>query len=345
MKSLVVEKNGSVALKEVDMPKYNEYQALVKIEATAVCGTDLKILHNQFNGFPDYPTILGHEAVGKVVEKGSKVKYLDIGDKVLHPILYDPLSGYYATFGAMSEYAIIEDGRAWREDGHELDEITYHDHSRIQFKIPQEFDSVSATMLITFREVYSSIQRLGFKEGESIVIYGVGPVGQCFIKFCKMLGLKVAAVVRREERAQQAKEAGADYVINSQQTVVAEEAKRIFPGGVDNVLDAVGIANIINEGLNMIKPFGKICVYGVTPETELLMNWKQAPLSFDVKFLQWPDKESEIAVMGDIVKMMQDGTLNGMDYISDVIPFENAVEGIEMFLARKNKKKIVFKLN
>ena len=344
MKALIVEKDGSVALKEVDMPQYNEYQALVKIEATAVCGTDLKILHKEFNGFPDYPTILGHEAVGRVVEKGKKVKYLDIGDKVLHPILYDGVSGYHSTFGAMSEYAIIEDGRAWREDGHVLDEVTYHDHSRIQFKIPQEFDSVAATMLITFREVYSSIKRLGFKAGESLVIYGVGPVGQCFIKLCKMIGLKVAAVVRREERAQQALEAGADYIINSAKSVAAEEAKRLFPEGVDNVLDAVGVANIINEGLNMIKPFGKICVYGVTPETELLLNWKQAPLSFDVKFLQWPDKDSEIAVMGDIVNMMKGGMLNGMDYISDVVPFENAVEGIELFLARKNKKKIVFKL-
>lgn len=343
MKALIVGKDKTVSIQDVPLPQYGDYQALVKIKASAVCGTDLKILHQEFNGFPDYPTILGHEAVGTVVEVGSKVKNLKVGDQVLHPILYEPVGEYYATFGAMAEYAVIEDGRALAQDGYTIDEKIYHDHSRIQFKIPKSLDPVNATMLITFREIYATMRRMRYQKGESIVVYGIGPVGQVFIKFCKMLGMgPVVAVVRRESKVAPAKEAGADIVLNSSEVSVPKEVRRLFPDGVDIVLDAAGATSVINEGLLMIKPFGKICMYGVLADTEAPINWQHAPLSFDLIFTQWPDKESEIAVMDELVNMLADGRINGMDFISDVMPFEQAIEGIQLFLQRKNKKKIVF---
>lgn len=342
MKALVVEKDFSVALKDVPVPKYGDYQALVKIQASAVCGTDLKILHGQFNGFTNYPTILGHEAVGIIVEQGTNVQNFEIGDRVLHPILYNVLGEYYATFGAMAEYAIIEDHKALEEDGFLIDEVQHHDHSRIQFKIPRELESVPATMIITFREVFSTFKRMNLKNGQSLVLYGLGPVGQVLINFCRQAGITTAVVVRRAEKARLAQVLGADVVINSSEADPIRAVRWHFPDGVDAVWDAAGIPDMINDGLLMIKPFGKIIMYGVMAETSLLLDWKNGPLSFELVFTQWPDKEAEISVMDDVVKMMLDGRLNGMDYISDVIPFEKAVDGIAMFLRRRNKKKIVF---
>ena len=79
MKALIVEKNGGVSVRNVPQPIYNEYEALVKVHASSVCGTDMKILHNKLKGFSDYPTILGHEGVGEVVEIGKKVRNLKVG--------------------------------------------------------------------------------------------------------------------------------------------------------------------------------------------------------------------------------------------------------------------------
>ena len=69
-------------------PRYNECQALVKTIACGMCGTDIKLIHRTFKGFPEsvYPIMLGHEGVGEVVEVGSKVKGLKVGDKVLLPL-------------------------------------------------------------------------------------------------------------------------------------------------------------------------------------------------------------------------------------------------------------------
>ena len=108
MKTLVVERDGRITVHEVNKPRYNEYQALVKTIACGMCGTDIKLIHRTFKGFPEsvYPIMLGHEGVGEVVEAGSKVKGLKVGDKVLLPFV-DPdpenLPGLGSGWGALSE--------------------------------------------------------------------------------------------------------------------------------------------------------------------------------------------------------------------------------------------------
>ena len=89
MKALVIYEDGRAALERVPMPAFGEYEALVKITASALCGTDMKILHNSLKGFADYPTILGHEGVGEVVAVGSKVRHLKVGDCVALPFAKD----------------------------------------------------------------------------------------------------------------------------------------------------------------------------------------------------------------------------------------------------------------
>ena len=95
MKTLVVEKDGSLSVKEVSRPEYNECQALVKTLSCGICnGTDAKLIHQKFKGYgPErYPLMLGHEAVGRVVEVGEKVTSYKVGDVVLLPFV-DPQDG------------------------------------------------------------------------------------------------------------------------------------------------------------------------------------------------------------------------------------------------------------
>ena len=74
MKSFAVDAKGSLSIVEVPMPTLDDCTALVKIEACGVCnGTDSKLVHGTFKNWHAYPTLLGHEAVGRVVEKGRLV--------------------------------------------------------------------------------------------------------------------------------------------------------------------------------------------------------------------------------------------------------------------------------
>jgi threonine dehydrogenase-like Zn-dependent dehydrogenase len=344
MKALIVERDGSVSVQEAPIPQYNDYEVLVKLQASAICGTDIKIIHNTLKEYSNYPTILGHEGVGVVCEVGKKVRNLKIGDKIVGPAIFGKCGDYFSTWGAMAEYGLAGDVAAMVEDG--LVKVADKDFHRYvaRQKIPKELDSVSATMILTFREVYSTMKRLNFTAGQNIVVYGAGPVGLSFIKFAKLIGMNPIIGVDIDERKLiSAKAMGADIVINSQKTDVEKEIKKLFPDGADILLDAAGVPSLINTSLKLVKSFGQVCVYGVTPKNELLMNWQEAPYTFDLRFVQWTVNTEKAAVHEEIVQWMLEGKLDGMDFISDVFSFQDWHEAIEMFKDHKNEKKIVFK--
>jgi threonine dehydrogenase-like Zn-dependent dehydrogenase len=343
MKALVVERNGSVTIREAPVPQYNDYEVLVKLQASAICGSDTKILHNTFKGYSDYPTILGHEGVGVICEVGKKVRNLKIGDKLVGVRIFGKCGDYFSTMGAMAEYAIAGDLEAMTEDGLAVDENVVQKYVARR-KIPGEIESVGATMIITFREVYSAMKRWNFSAGQNIVVYGAGPVGLTFVKLAKLIGMNpVICVDIDDQKVINAKAIGADIVFNSQKNDVDHEIKKLFPNGADILVDAVGVPSLINNNLKLVKYSGQICVYGVTPTNELLMNWQEAPYTFDLRFGQWTLNTQTAAVHEEIVQWMLDGQLDGTDFISDVFSFEDSLEAIEMFKAHQNQKKIVLK--
>ena len=94
MKSYVVYKDHTCGFEEMPMPKYGEYDALVKLESCGVCtGTDTKIIHGKFKSIDTYPVVLGHEGVGRVIAIGSKVRTFKEGDLVLMPYWSDVPEG------------------------------------------------------------------------------------------------------------------------------------------------------------------------------------------------------------------------------------------------------------
>ena len=344
MKALVVESDGTATVKDVPQPHIGEYEALVKMKASSMCGTDMKILHNNLKGFTDYPTILGHEGVGEVVKVGTKVRNFAVGDQVILPYILEKCGEYYATWGAIAEYATVGDTDAMVADGLPMDEKVLHEFNFAQRKIPSDFEPVAATMIVTFREVYSTMLRMNFHKGQGIVIYGAGPVGLTFIRLAKHIGMSpIVCIDRKDEKMQQALDMGADYAINSVKEEIEPQLNKIFPEGIEVLLDAAGVPALINQNLKLVRNFGKVCVYGVTPKNELMMSWQEAPYNFDLKFVQWPSKKEEAAVHDEIIKMIEDGVLKGKDFISDVFDFSKVEEAVEFFKAGKNNKKIAIR--
>lgn len=344
MKTLVVTKTGELEIQEIPVPVINEKQALVKMVCCGICnGTDAKLVHRSFKGFPQevYPIMLGHEAVGKVVEVGSAVTKYHKGDIVLLPFvdadeeLYGKLG---SGWGGYSEYGVIHDETAY-PDG-EAPECAY-----AQTIVPDYIDPVDSTMIITLREVLSSIKRFGIKEGDKVVVFGCGPVGQTFIRFLKLLGVKeLIAFDVVEEKLADALEKGADHAFNSTACDVKEEVRNICPEGVDYVLDAVGITAIINQGMGLIRDGGKICCYGISPKSSAEIDWSDAPYNWTLQFQQFPSKVEEGECTEQIYGWIKDGTIDLKDYISDYFEFDDVLTAFEALEKRQISKKgiIVF---
>lgn len=340
MKSYVVYEEGKCRIEEMPMPTYGEYDALVKIESCGVCnGTDSKIIHGKFKGIDSFPVVLGHEGVGRVVAKGDKVTSYDIGDLVLMPYWSDVPEGYTSGWGTYSEYNIVTDALAQEKDGIIPAEFSYG-----QRKLPADFDPVSSAMIITFREVLSTMKRFGFEPNKSLVVLGMGPVGLSFVQFAKLHGMgPVIAIDIADDKLELAKKRGADYVINSKKENIVETVRKICPDGVDFSLDAVGVTSFINTSLAIIKPDAKVCVYGISVNNSETVDWSACPYNWTLHFHQFPSKKAESDAHDQIVHWIQAGILNPYDYISHVYDFEDIDKAFENIENKVPMMKMVIK--
>jgi len=348
MKTLIVDSKYELSIREVPMPKYKECQALVKMLSSGVCnGTDLKLIHGSFKNIDTYPATLGHEGVGKVVEVGSKVQNLKVGDIVMLPFIEGKLDDVYSAWGAYSEYAVVGDAGAYIANGMGpgTPEFSEGYFAQTVIKPEDKVDPVEATMIVTFREVLSSMRRFQFQPNENVFVMGAGPVGLCFTKFSRLLGLKtVICSDIDDEKVACAKAMGADYAFNSKTTDVNDEVKKLFPDGIDHVVDAVGINELINQALGLVKYNGKVCCYGISPELGMNLNWSKAPYNWTIQFVQMPSKIEEAEAHAQVMSWINLGVLNPKDFISDVFDFENILEAFKLVEARKSgTKKVVIK--
>ena len=341
MKSYVVFEPGKCKIvDDMPMPKYGEYDALVKLESCGVCkGTDTKIIHGEFKGVMDFPIVLGHEGVARVVEVGSKVKNFEKGDLVLMPYWSDVPKAYSSGWGTYSEYNIITDALAQEKDG-----IIPQEFSYAQRKLPKDFDPVSSAMIITFREVLSTMRCFGFSGNKSLVVLGMGPVGLSFVQFAKLTGMgPIIAIDRNDNKLEFAKKLGADYVINSKNADIVSTVRNICPDGVDFSLDAVGLSSFINTSLEIIKPDSKICVYGISGNMTETIDWSKCPYNWTLHFHQFPTKKGESEAHDQIINWIQMGILNPSDYISHVYDFDDIDKAFEDIENRVPMMKMVIK--
>jgi len=343
MKALIVKKDGTLVIAEVSKPEYNSKQALVKMLASGMCGTDIKLIHKCFKGFPDsaYPFILGHEGVGEVVEVGAEVQGLKIGDKVLLPFVDGAESEIFgklgAGYGAMSEYAIVNDYSAYDED-------TAPEVAIAQTVLPNDLDPTEAVMFVTFREVLSSIRFFEVKPEDSIVVFGCGPVGQTFVKFLSLLGGRdIIAVDIVDDKLKIAAENGATKSINSTKNNLTNIIREDYPDGVKYVLDAVGLPIVTNQAMEILADRGKVLCYGVLEKEEITIDFSKASYNWSFVCQQMPRKIEEYEAHEQVLKWVRSGDIVMKDYISDYFDFDNVVDAYNKLLDHKIIKKGIIK--
>lgn len=344
MKSIAVMSPNHLDVVDVPMPELKPCSALVKTIAAGICGSDAKIIHGTFKDIHDYPCLLGHEAVGRVVEVDPLCTAFKPGDLVLLPYHMSELpEGMSSFWGGFSEYGLVYDYEAMIRNGKGPGTPDWFDFYYTMRKLPEGFDPVDAVMLITLREVFAACKHFGFAANQSVVIFGAGPVGLAFVKFAKMLGMKVVCADIMEEKREEALKQGADAFINSKETDVVKAARELFPEGFDFVLDAVGVNSLINTGMELIKDNGKIKVYGVSPKLDMQLDWSKAPYNWDLELFQFPIKFHEGEGTDQLITWIQNGAINPKDYVSHVFDFENWREGFEIMEKRLPAKKMVIR--
>jgi len=256
MKAVVFHGIGDIRLDTVDDPVLRQPgDALVRITSSAICGTDLHMVRGTMTGMQP-GTILGHEAVGIVEEVGRGVRNLMRGDRVLVPSTISCgfcaycRSGYTAQCDTANPNGPLA-GTAFYGgpkptgpfDGLQAQYArTPFAHASL-IRLPDDIDDDRAILMSDiFPTGYFGAQLAEVKHGDTVAVFGAGPVGQFAIASAKLMGAgRVIAVDRLASRLEMARQQGAEIIDFDRDDPVQTILELTGGIGVDRVIDAVGV--------------------------------------------------------------------------------------------------------
>lgn len=299
MKAAVVTKTFDLEVWDVPMPRIGEYEALCKMEYGATCGgTDLRLMAGGHPNPIEYPTILGHESVGRVVEVGAKVRNFKVGDLVSRVGAPAGLAdGLNASWGGFAEYGVARDHWQMARDG--VDRSRWWS-GRVNQVIPTEVDPKAAPMTITWRETLSYIKRIGVKDGSALLVVGSGANALAFAVHGVNLGAAVYVVGNPLREASFAPFPIAGYY-SYKDDQLAATLKGTIPGGVDYIIDGVGTSGVVNSALGLLRSNGTVGIYGWNDRRSCGINPFAASASFSVYAGGYDEEETHAEVMSHIL--------------------------------------------
>ena len=272
-----------VRVEEVDDPKIlNRRDAVVKITSTAICGSDLH-LYNGMIPTMEAGDILGHEFMGEVVECGPEVNKLKTGDRV---VVSFPISCGSCFFCQKELFSLCENSNpnaaiAEKMFGHSPAGIFGYSHmlggfaggqaeyARVPFadvdtiKIP---DGIADEKVLFLSDIfptgYMAAENCSIQQGDTVAVWGCGPVGQFAIASARLLGAEqIIGIDRFPERLRMAREkAGADDTINYEETDLYDTLMERTGGiGPDACIDAVGNGRSCARNSGGVRSHQAIC--------------------------------------------------------------------------------------
>lgn len=284
MKAICWEGRHSVAVKNVRLPSIlNPHDAVVRVTTAAICGSDLH-LYDGYIPSMQKGDILGHETMGEVVEVGPAVKNTRIGDRIVipfdiacgscHPcsqklfsacdntnpnaVLADKLYGHSGAglFGYSHIYGGYAGGQA------EYIRVPFVDTNSLL--IPDGIDDEKVIFLSDILPTgYMAAENCGIKSGDTVAVWGAGPVAQMAIRSAFLLGAeRVIAIDHYEGRLQMAADGGAETINYEDSDGILDELKYRTGGrGPDSCIDAVGMeahGHTITAGIDRVKAAVKL---------------------------------------------------------------------------------------
>src|SRR6201982_2450526 len=265
----------TLVTKPVPVPKKAE--VLVRIDAVAICATDLEIIHHGppamiQGGLPYNKNFTpGHKYMGTVAALGPGVDEYRIGQRVTVEIhagcgqckrcregMYTACHNYGLNYGDVDKG---HRANAFTPDGVFCEYQVNNINTLVA--IPDAMSDEEATLVVTAGTAMYGLTELGgLVAGESVVVTGPGPIGLLGIAVAKALGAQpVILTGTRDNRLAIGRELGADHVINVRNENAVEAVKRLNDGkGVDYVVECSGAPNAVNEAVYMVNRGGKVCL-------------------------------------------------------------------------------------
>ncbi|GAA2011732.1 alcohol dehydrogenase catalytic domain-containing protein [Nakamurella flavida] len=249
-----------VTVQDVPIPSVGPTDVLLAPEFVGVCGTDAHIVDGEYRSAP--PVTLGHEIGGRVVEIGSAVRTVRVGDLVS----VEP--HYYCGVCVHCQSGRVNMCPDRRAPGVHLDggmaEFLAVDET-IAYPVPGTQDARRAALTEPLACAVHGMDRLAPASGSALVVFGVGPVGALLLMLARRAGVgPVVAVEGRSGRRDLAQRVGADIVLDPTEDGLVDRLLEASGGiGFPSAIDAVGSAAVLETAIPALSRGGRLLVFGV----------------------------------------------------------------------------------
>jgi 2-desacetyl-2-hydroxyethyl bacteriochlorophyllide A dehydrogenase len=339
MQAVTFQAPGEVRLVEKPDPEIETpTDALVSIDATGVCGSDLHIYHGRVAIEPGFT--IGHEYVGTVVAAGDAVSSVAAGDRVLgcfqvacstcwhcrrgeyHKCVASRTFGHGATLGGLqgtqAQLALVP-------------------HANLTLRrVPDGLDDDVALFAgDVMGTAYHATVAAGLRAGDTVAVLGLGPVGLCAVQAALVAGAaKVVAIDSVEQRLEMARSFGAQAVHLTEQDPRAEVKTATEGRGVDLAVEAVGDAPALDMAIRLARPAGTVSIVGVYAErVEVHMG-----LAWIKSLKMVMGQANVIAHLDPVLEMLAAGRLDPSPLVSHHMPLQDAPDAYALYDQREALK-------
>ena len=339
MQAVTFQAPGEVRLEERPEPELLERDdAVVRVEATGVCGSDLHIYHGRVVIEPGFT--LGHEFVGTVVAAGDDVTEVAEGDRVL---------GCYCSacgncfFCRRGDFHKCDEGRVFGHgktlgalQGAQAEQVLVPHANLTLRRVPQRMtDDVALFAGDVMGTGWHAVDQAGVRPGDSTAVVGLGPVGLCAVQAAKAAGAaRVIAVDTVAERLELARTFGAEPVHLTEQDPRAAVKEATGGRGVDSAIEAVGHPDALELACRMTRKAGTVSVIGVYAErTEVHMGivWIKA---LTIK----TGHANVIGHVDRVLAMLEAGVLDPSPLVTHHMRLDEAAEAYAVYDRREALK-------
>jgi L-iditol 2-dehydrogenase len=332
MRAGVYRDKGAVKVEEVPVPEVGAGEALIKVAACGVCGTDIKKI---FQRYVEPPQILGHELAGTVVAIGPGVTKWKLGDRVMsfHHIpcrkcffcerrLFSQCKQYKTTGltggftpngGGFGEYV---KAMPWVTEGGIV-------------ALPDNVSFEEATFIEPINTIVKAVQKARIVAGETVLVIGCGPIGLQLLMVAKTIGARIYTSDPMATRREKSKTLGATESFDPVSGKLVEEVRARTEGrGVDAVLVAVAHPAVVVEGLAAARPGGRVLLFAANdPVTKI--EFPAAAVGIDEKEILG-SYSAAVDIQESAAALVLGKKLPVMEIVTHRFPLTRIQEGLEL---------------
>lgn len=327
MKAAFIAGKGSVEIKDILRPRVGSSELLVHMRSCGVCGTDIE----KIRGHHITPPILGHEVSGEVEAIGNDVQILKKGDRVIVHHHISCRNCFYCKNGLETLCEAFPKSN--------LDPCGFAEYFRVPedlvnggtvYKLPDSMSFEMGSMVEPTACCIRALRKFGISAGNSVAVFGTGPVGLTHVQLLKLYGVApIIAVDVLEQRRRMASKFGADLALDpttedSPKRIAAETNGR----GVDFAIVATGNPKAIQEATSSVRKGGNVVLFGA-PGRGTLVSLDMSRLFLHEISIHssYSTSETEMQIALDL---MQTGRINSSQMITHRLPLERTVEAFHL---------------